>query len=165
MTLVRVGSTPINKAEWVPLQIKGDVTRITPLLRLRRFRQSPLYSSNRLVSQSATLQERSAQCCKRAKHKNYTGQQKKGYKVICLLFCKTEWHILFAYCKHNVCCFRVDLPNLNQVQWSETSARLSLNGFAWLARYLSFWVLWKPNSRCGREIMFFTSGKSTNFNN
>ena len=46
----------------------------------------------------------------------YTGQQKKGYKVICLLFYKTEWHILFAYCKHNVCFFRVDLPNLNQVQ-------------------------------------------------
>ena len=46
----------------------------------------------------------------------YTGQQKKGYKVICLLFYKTEWHILFAYCKHNVCCFRVDLPNLNHVQ-------------------------------------------------
>ena len=52
----------------------------------------------------------------------YTGQQKKGYKVIYLLFYKTEWHILFAYCKHNLCCFRVDLPNLNQVQWSETSA-------------------------------------------
>ena len=28
----------------------------------------------------------------------YTGQQKKGYKVICLLFYKTEWLILFAYC-------------------------------------------------------------------
>ena len=55
--------------------------------------------------------------------KYYTGQQKKGYKVICLLFYKIEWHILFAYCKHNVCCFRVDLPKLNQVQWSETSAR------------------------------------------
>ena len=53
----------------------------------------------------------------------HTGQQKKGYKVICLLFYKTEWHVLFAYCKHNLCCFRVDLPNLNQVQWSETSAR------------------------------------------
>ena len=53
----------------------------------------------------------------------YTGQQKKGYKVIFLLFYKTVWHILFAYCKHNLCCFRVDLPNLNQVQWSETSAR------------------------------------------
>ena len=55
--------------------------------------------------------------------KIYTGQQKKGYKVICLLFYKTEWHILFAHCKHNVCCFKVDLPNLNQVQWRETSAR------------------------------------------
>ena len=53
----------------------------------------------------------------------YTGEQKKGYKVICLLFYKTEWHIIFAYCKHNVCCFWVDLPNLNQVQWSKTSAR------------------------------------------
>ena len=53
----------------------------------------------------------------------YTGQQKKGYKVICLLFYKTEWHILFVYCKHNVCCFRVDLPNLNQVQCSKTLAR------------------------------------------
>ena len=51
----------------------------------------------------------------------YTGQQKKGYKVICLLFYKTEWHILFVYCKHNVCCLRVDLQNLNQVQRSETS--------------------------------------------
>ena len=58
----------------------------------------------------------------------YTGQQKKGYKVIYSLFYKTEWHILFEYCKHNVCCFRVDLPNLNQVQWSETSARQ----FEWL---------------------------------
>ena len=28
----------------------------------------------------------------------------KGYKVICLLFYKTEWYILFTYCKHNVCC-------------------------------------------------------------
>ena len=26
----------------------------------------------------------------------YTGQQKKGFKVICLLFSKTEWHILFG---------------------------------------------------------------------
>ena len=26
----------------------------------------------------------------------YTGQQKKGYKVICLLFHKTEWHIPFC---------------------------------------------------------------------
>ena len=49
--------------------------------------------------------------------------KRKGYTVICWLFYRTEWHILFAYCKHNVCCFRVDLPNLNQVQWSETSAR------------------------------------------
>ena len=54
---------------------------------------------------------------------NYTGQQKKGYKVIYLLFYKTEWPVLFAYCKQNVCCFRVDLPDLNQVQWSETAAR------------------------------------------
>ena len=47
----------------------------------------------------------------------YTGGQMKGYIVIiCLLFYKTEWHIRFAYCKHNQCCFRVDLPNLNQVQ-------------------------------------------------
>ena len=65
----------------------------------------------------------------------YTGQQKKGYKVICLLFYKIEWHILFAYCKHNVCCLRVDLPH-----WTEsTEAKLrhvSLNGFARLARYL-----------------------------
>ena len=51
----------------------------------------------------------------------YTGQQKKGYKVICLLFYKIEWNILFAYCKHIVCCFRVDLPELNQVQWSESA--------------------------------------------
>ena len=54
---------------------------------------------------------------------HFSGKQKKGYKVICLLFDKTEWHMLFAYCKHNVCCFRVDLPNSNQVQWSETSVR------------------------------------------
>ena len=29
---------------------------------------------------------------------NYTGQQKKGYKVICLLFHKNDWHFLSAYC-------------------------------------------------------------------
>ena len=40
-----------------------------------------------------------------------------------ICFYKTEWQILFAYCKHNVCCFRVNLPNLNQVQWSKISAR------------------------------------------
>ena len=39
---------------------------------LRRFRQGPSYSPNRLVGQSATLKEWSAQCCTRAKHKTYS---------------------------------------------------------------------------------------------
>ena len=51
-------------------------------------------------------------------------------------------------------------------KFSEAKLRhVSLNGFARLARYLSLWVLWKPNSRCGRERMFWPSGKSTNFSN
>ena len=33
----------------------------------------------------------------------YWRTKKKGYKIICLLFYKTELHILFAYCKRYVC--------------------------------------------------------------
>ena len=41
-----------------------------------------------------------------------------------------------------------------RTKFSEAKLRhISLNGFARLARYLSFWVLWKQNSRCGRERM------------
>ena len=40
-------------------------------------------------------------------------------------------------------------------KFSEAKLRhVSLNGFARLARYLSFWVLLKPNSRFGRKRMF-----------
>ena len=39
---------------------------------LRRFRQGPSYSPNRLVSQIATFMEWSVQGCKKAKHKTYS---------------------------------------------------------------------------------------------
>ena len=52
------------------LTIRGDGDQ-DPVA-LRRFRQRPSYSPNRLVSQSATLQEWSVQGCKRTKHKTYS---------------------------------------------------------------------------------------------
>ena len=44
---------------------------IRTLSPLRRFRQGPPYSPNRLVSQSATLLEWSVQGCQRAEHNTY----------------------------------------------------------------------------------------------
>ena len=83
----------------------------------------------------------------------YTGQQKKGYKVICLLFIKLN-DILFL---HIVNIMYVVLERICQIwtKFSEATLRhVSLNSFARLARYFSFWVLWKPKSRCSRERMF-----------
>ena len=76
---------------------------------------------------------------------SYTGKQKKGYKVICLLF----FHIV------NI--MYIVLEQICQIwtKFSEAKIRqVSLNGFARLALYLNFWVLWKPNNGCGRERMF-----------
>ena len=51
-------------------------------------------------------------------------------------------------------------------KFSEAKLRhVNLNGFARLARYLRFYVLWKPNSRRGRETMIETDGKSSKSNN
>ena len=51
---------------------QSEGTGIRTLSPLRRFRQGPSYSPDRVVSQSATLnKECSAQGCKRAKHKTY----------------------------------------------------------------------------------------------
>ena len=62
----------------------------------------------------------------------YTGQQKKGYKVICLLFYKTERHIFL----HIVNIMYVVLEWICQIwtKWSEAKLRhVSLNGFAGLS--------------------------------
>ena len=57
-------------AEGVPNINQGEGARMrTPLM---RFGQGLSYSPNCLVSQSATLQERSVQGCKRAEHKIYS---------------------------------------------------------------------------------------------
>ena len=44
---------------------------IRTLSPLRRFRQGPSYSPNSLVSQSATLKNRSVQGCRRTEYKTY----------------------------------------------------------------------------------------------
>ena len=56
---------------WRSHEKKSQRTIIRTLLPLRGFGQGPLYSSNCFVSKSVTLQKRSAQGCKRAKHKAY----------------------------------------------------------------------------------------------
>ena len=64
---------------WKNIQVKGlnesrltEGRRILVLSRLRRFWQVSSYSFHRLISQSATLQERSVQGCRRAKYKFYS---------------------------------------------------------------------------------------------
>ena len=57
-----------SKAEGVPTK-KSEGTGIRTLSPLKRLRQSPVYSPNRLVSQSSTLMEWSVQGCKSAHRK------------------------------------------------------------------------------------------------
>ena len=57
---------------WRSPDYQSEGTGIRTLSPLRRFRQGPSYSPNRLVSQSATLKEWSVQDCKRAKHKTFS---------------------------------------------------------------------------------------------
>ena len=70
-------------------------------------------------------------------HKLYTGQQKKGYKVISLLFYKTEWHFLL----HIVNIMHVVLEWICQIWTKFSEAKLWLVSLNCNARYLSFWVL------------------------
>ena len=51
--------------------LQSEGVRIRTLSSLRRFGQGTSFSPNRLVSQSAMLQEKIEQDCKRAKHNNY----------------------------------------------------------------------------------------------
>ena len=69
---------------------------------------------------------------------------------MCLLFYKLNDTLLL----HIVNILYVVVEWLCQIwtKFSEAKLRyVCLNGFARLARYPSFWVLWQPNSRCDRE--------------
>ena len=53
-----------------------------------------------------------------------------------------------------------------KTKFSEAKLRSGLiEWFARPARYLNFWVLWKPNNGCDGERIILTYGKTSNFNN
>ena len=62
----------VRSKGWRSPDYQSEGAGIRTLSPLRRFRQGPSYSPNRLVSQSATLKECSVQGCKRAKHNTYS---------------------------------------------------------------------------------------------
>ena len=72
-------------------------------------------------------------------------------------------HILYGTYKSYAWCFWVGLPTLNQVQWSETSVG-RFEGIAWVARYLTFRVLWMSNNRCDWKRIFQNKESSSNVN-
>ena len=107
---------------------------------------------------------------------NYMNSLLQFWKI-CLIYWPAKERLQSIYCfiklneiffLHIINIIYVVLEWICQIwtKFSEAKLRqVSLNGFARLARYLSLWVLWKQNSCCGRERMFWTSGKSTNFYN
>ena len=81
------------------------------------------------------------ECLRHSSHVCILADKRKDTKYFTILFYKMQEHILFGTCICYACCLLVELPNLNQVQWSETLVG-RFDGIASLARYLTFRVIW-----------------------